>query len=228
MGSDHGADEEGYEAAVAYAVADGLGFTDDEVKWAVVPSTTSSSRAPKDFDFDINQVSYIREARPGRRLQRLRTTTSSRPSWWTSRPSIAKATSLADLKDAKLGAQIGTTSYDAILDTIQPEPGAERLQPRTTTPSARSRTGNIDGIVVDYPTSLYVDSRPGRRTTVVVGRLPRERARSTSASSSRRATLLRECVNQAIAELRSDGTLDAVRAEVDRGLGAASRSSSTA
>ena len=52
---------EGFESAVAYAVAEELGFTEDEVDWTVVPFNQSFRPGPKDFDFDINQISYVEE-----------------------------------------------------------------------------------------------------------------------------------------------------------------------
>jgi len=48
----------GYEAAIAYDVAEQLGFSDSEVKWVVVPFNNVFKPGPKDFDFDINQVSF--------------------------------------------------------------------------------------------------------------------------------------------------------------------------
>ena len=58
----------GFESAVAYAVADELGFAKDEVKWTVVPFNSSYAPGPKDFDFDINQISITPAAREGGRL----------------------------------------------------------------------------------------------------------------------------------------------------------------
>src|SRR6476661_2321509 len=50
--------KKGYEAAVAYAVAKKLGFSDAEVKWTVQQFTQLFKPGAKDYDFDINQVSY--------------------------------------------------------------------------------------------------------------------------------------------------------------------------
>ncbi len=47
----------GFESAVAYAVAEKLGFTADEVQWVKVPFNSSYKPGAKDFDFDINQIS---------------------------------------------------------------------------------------------------------------------------------------------------------------------------
>jgi polar amino acid transport system substrate-binding protein len=46
----------GFESAVAYAVAQQLGFAQTEVSWVVVPFNSSYAPGPKKFDFDINQI----------------------------------------------------------------------------------------------------------------------------------------------------------------------------
>src|ERR671925_1105934 len=103
----------GYEAAVAYAVAEELGFSDAEVEWAVVPFDNVFKPGPKDFDFDLNQVSYTEDRDQAVDFsdsyydveQAVVTLKSSQ---------YADAGSLADLEGAKLGAQVGTTSFDVI------------------------------------------------------------------------------------------------------------------
>jgi len=52
------ANGEGYESAVAYAIADQLGFSKQQVKWVVEPFDSSYAPGPKRFDFDINEISY--------------------------------------------------------------------------------------------------------------------------------------------------------------------------
>ena len=194
----------GYEAAVAYAVAEGLGFTDSEVKWVVVPFNNIFKPGPTDFDFDINQVSYS-----SKRDQAV----DFSDSYYDVEQAVvvgksstfAKATSIADLKDAKLGAQIGTTSYDAILNTIQPSKQPNDYNSNDDAINAL-KNGNLDGIVVDYPTSLYVTAVQAPNTTAV-GRLPSE-GQEHFGLVFEEGSPLRDCVNQVIAKLRSDGTLD--------------------
>jgi polar amino acid transport system substrate-binding protein len=194
----------GYEAAVAFAVAEGLGFTDDEVNWTVVPFNNIFKPGPTDFDFDINQVSYS-----SKRDQAVDFSDSyydvEQAVVVAKSSKFAQATSVADLKDAKLGAQIGTTSYDAILNTIQP---SEQPNVYNTNDDAVNalKNGNIDGIVVDYPTSLYVTAVQAPNATTV-GRLPSE-GEEHFGLVFEEGNPLRDCVNQVIANLRSDGTLD--------------------
>jgi polar amino acid transport system substrate-binding protein len=196
--------KKGYEAAVAYAVAEGLGFTDDEVKWVVVPFNNLFKPGPTDFDFDINQVSYS-----SKRDQAV----DFSDSYYDVEQAVvvqksskfAHASSVADLKDAKLGAAIGTTSYDAILNTIQPSKQPNVYNTNDDAVNAL-KNGNVDGIVVDYPTSLYVTAVQAPNATTV-GRLPAE-GQEHFGLVFEEGNPLRDCVNQVIAKLRSEGTLD--------------------
>jgi polar amino acid transport system substrate-binding protein len=194
----------GYEAAVAYAVAGELGFTDAEVKWVVVPFETAFKPGPKDFDFDINQVSYTKK--------RDRTVDFS-DSYYDVEQAVvvpksskfAGAKSLADLKDAKLGAAVGTTSYDAIVNTIQPSKDPSVFSSNNDAVTAL-KNGQVDGIVVDYPTSLYVTAVQAPNATTI-GRLPAE-GQEYFGLMFEEGSPLRDCVNEAIASLREQGTLD--------------------
>jgi polar amino acid transport system substrate-binding protein len=194
----------GYEAAVAYAVADKLGFTDDEVKWTVVPFDNAFKPGPKAFDFDINQVSY----KPARDKA-----VDFSDSYYDVEQAVvvlksskfAGATTLGELKDAKLGAQLGTTSYDAIVNTIQPSKSPNVYSTNNDAITAL-KNKNIDGIVVDYPTSLYVTAVQVPNATAI-GRLPAT-GQEYFGLVFQEGSPLRDCANKAIASLRKDGTLD--------------------
>jgi polar amino acid transport system substrate-binding protein len=196
--------KEGYEAAVAYAVAGELGFSDAEVKWVVVPFETAFKPGPKDFDFDINQVSYTKK--------RDRTVDLS-DSYYDVEQSVvvlksskfAGAKSLADLRDAKFGVQLGTTSYDAIVNTIQPSKDPSVFSSNNDAITAL-KNGQVDGIVVDYPTSLYVTAVQVPNATTI-GRLPAE-GQEHFGLMLEEGSPLRDCVNEAIASLREQGKLD--------------------
>jgi polar amino acid transport system substrate-binding protein len=196
--------KQGYEAAVAYAVANEMGFSDDEVKWTVVPFENVFKPGPKDFDFDINQVSY--SAKRNQAVDFSDSYYDVEQAVVTLKSSnFAKAASLADLKDAKLGAQLGTTSYDAIVNTIQPSKDPNVYSTNNDAISAL-KNGNIDGIVVDYPTSLYVTAVQVPNATAV-GRLPAE-GQEYFGLVFEEGNPLRDCANQAIAKLREAGALD--------------------
>jgi len=196
----------GYEAAVAYAVAGELGFSEDEVRWVVVPFNNVFRPGPKDFDFDINQVSY----RPARDQA-----VDFSDSYYDVEQAVitlknsefADAESLADLAGAELGAQVGTTSYDAIIEVIQPEEDPA-VYDRNIDAITALRNGQIDGIVVDFPTSLYITAVQVPNATVV-GRLPA--GEEYFGLVFEEGNPLRDCANEAIAALRSDGTIEQIQ-----------------
>lgn len=197
--------KKGYEAEVAYAVAEELGFAEADVQWKVAPFNTLFRPGPKDFDFDVNQVSYKPERAKAVGFsdsyydveQTVVTIEGSK---------IADATSLADLEDARLGAQIGTTSYEAITDVVDPTPKPSVYDSNNDAISAL-KAKQIDGIVVDFPTSLYVANVQieGGKS---VGRLPRQENGEYLALLTEKDSMLIPCLNRAIATLREDGTLD--------------------
>jgi polar amino acid transport system substrate-binding protein len=100
-------------------VAKQLGFAKGEVRWIVVPFNTSFAPGAKKFDFDINQISF----KPVRAKA-----VSFSDSYYNVNQAlvvvkgtpIANTKSIAALKPYKLGAQLGTTSYDYIVNTIKP------------------------------------------------------------------------------------------------------------
>ncbi len=196
--------KKGYEQETAYAIAEQLGFTDAEVEWTVVPFNQSFRPGPKPFDFDINQISYL----PARAQavdfsdsyydveQAIVTVEGSK---------IAGAMSIADLKDAKLGAQIGTTSLDTINDTIQPSSEPSVYDTNNDAVSAL-KAKQVDGIVVDFPTALFM-SAVQLDDGKVVGRLAADGSEYFGVVLEKDSSLT-ECVNQAIQAIKDDGTLD--------------------
>jgi polar amino acid transport system substrate-binding protein len=197
--------KKGYEQETAYAIADTLGFTDAEVKWTVVPFNQSFRPGPKTFDFDINQISYNPQRAEAVDFsdsyydveQAIVTLEGSK---------IADAASIAELKDAKLGAQIGTTSLEAINDTIQPSQEPSVYDTNNDAISGL-KAKQIDGIVVDFPTALYmaaVQLDNGK----VVGRLAAPPGGEYFGVVLEKDSSLTECVNDAIQQIKDDGTLD--------------------
>jgi polar amino acid transport system substrate-binding protein len=197
--------KKGYEAAVAYAVAHKLGFTDPEVVWKVQQFTQLFRPGSKPYDFDINQVSYNpKRAKAVGFSDSYYDVEQAVVSYKGSK--IAGAKSLADLKDAKLGYQIGTTSGDAISQTIKPS-SQPNVYSNSNDVVAAIKAHDIDGVVVDYPTSLYM-AGVQVPNGLIVGRLPSTGGQQehfglvTSKGSS-----LIPCLNKALDQLTSDGTL---------------------
>ena len=193
----------GYEAEVAYAIARELGF--EEVNWVVVPFNQAFRPGPKKFDFDINQISY--------KPERAKAVDFSKSYYNVEQAvvalegtSIANAKSIAELKRFKLGAQIGTTSYEAITDTIEPEQKPAVYDTNNDAISAL-KAKQIDGIVVDFPTALYM-SAVQLEGGKVVGRLPAPEDGEYFGVVLEKDSGLTACVDDAILQLRSNGTLD--------------------
>lgn len=197
----------GYEAAVAFAVAKQLGFSADQVKWTIAPFSTVISPGDKAFDFDINQVSITEERKAAVDFssgyydvkQAIITVKGSK---------IAGAKSLADLKGAKLGAQIGTTSYKVITDLIQPtqEPGA--FDTNDVAKQALAN-GQIDGLIVDLPTAFYITAVE-LDNGVILGQFENSNVGEQFGLVLNKGSKLTTCVSKAVDALRADGTLAAI------------------
>lgn len=204
----------GYESAVAYAVAEEMGFTHDEVTWVVVPFNQTYKPGPKDFDFAIEQISYSEK-----RDQAVDFSASyydvSQALVAVEGTPITEATSIEDLKGFRLAAPIGTTSLDLINELIQPdvEPGAYTTMPDTV---AAINAGQVDGIVVDAPTAYYLADPFVQevKNSVVVGLFPQpEGVQEYFGLAFEDGNPLVACVNEAIEALRADGTLAAIEQE---------------
>jgi polar amino acid transport system substrate-binding protein len=201
---------EGFESAVAYAVAGELGFSEDEVEWVEVPFNQSFKPGPKDFDFDINQISYVPVRDDAVDFSESYYDVNQALVAIQDTP-IADAQSLEDLRQYKLGAQVGTTSFDYIDQNIQPEqdPGVYD----TNNDAIRAlENGQVDGIVVDLPTAFFITAVQ-IDGGVIVGQFPTVGQQEYFGMVFEEGNPLVECVNQALDRLKEDGTLDAIQQE---------------
>ena len=195
----------GYEGAVAYAVADEMGFSPDEVTWVTVPFNASYQPGPKDFDFDINQISIT----PKRAEQ----VTFSRGYYSAAQAVItmkdspfADATSMADLADAKIGAQVGTTSLEAIGTEIQPTQDAAVFDD-TNAATKALENGSVDAIVADLPSAFYITAAVLSGSTIVGQFQPMSGETEQFGLLFEQGNPLVTCVDQALDTLDSNGTL---------------------
>ena len=201
---------QGFEGAVASAVAEQMGFARNEVTWVVVPFDQSFRPGPKNFDFDINQIS-IRPARA-------QNVDFSEPYYDVNQALVAikgtpaaNAKSIAELKDAKLGAQIGTTSLDYINDEIQPSQEPSVYNTNNDVISAL-KAKQIDGIVVDLPTAFFVTAVQVPSGTIV-GQFANPAEQEQFGLVLEKDSPLTDCVNEAVTALRDDGTLEQIEQE---------------
>jgi polar amino acid transport system substrate-binding protein len=197
---------EGFESAVAYAVAEQLGFDQDSVAWTQVTFNNAIAPGPKDFDFDINQFSITDERRqavdfssPYYDVRQAVIALADSP--------IADAASVADLADATLGAQVGTTSYRTITEVVQPDP-EPAVYNSNDDAKAALQNGTIDGLVLDLPTAFYMTAAE-IEDSVIVGQLPQPSGGEIEQFGLvlDQDSPLTGCVSQAVDALRDDGTL---------------------
>ncbi len=195
----------GYESAVAYAVAEELGFSKDQVTWVDVPFNNSYAPGAKDFDFDVNQISIT--------PARAKVVDFSDGYYQAAQGVIvlkgseaAKATSLADLKDLKLGAQTGTTSLTAINDVIQPT--QEPLVFDDTNAAKQALLNKqVDAILADLPTAFIITAVEIPQGTIVGQLQPMPGEPEEFGMLFEKGSELVPCVNQALATLKQNGTL---------------------
>jgi polar amino acid transport system substrate-binding protein len=202
----------GFESAVAYAVAEELGFAEEDVTWTTVPFNNAFAPGPKDFDFDINQVSITEERE---------TAVDFSDGYYEANQALvgfadsaaAGATSVEDLRDLKLGAQVGTTSLDFITEVIDPSQEPFVYNDNSAAKAALDAQ-QVDGIVLDLPTALYV-SAVEIEGTEVIGQFPdaEEAAGDEFGMVFEEGNTLRDCVNDALDALREDGRLQEIQDE---------------
>lgn len=196
---------EGFEGAVAYAVAKQLGFSNDEVVW--VRTTFDGAIAPgeKSFDFNLQQFSITEE--------RKKAVDFSSPYYTAPQAivsfkgsKIAGMTSIAELKSAKLGAAVGTTSLDAISNQIGSKPEVFNDNAAGVT---ALKNKQIDGLVVDLPTAFYL-SAVEIPNGLIVGQLPSTGAGDQFGLLLAKGSPLTACVKKAVDAITQDGTLAAI------------------
>lgn len=201
----------GFEGAVAWAVAEELGFAEDEVDFIAVPFANSFAPGEKEFDFYLAQVSFNEE--------RAESVDMSDGYYFSNQALVAnagtpitEATSIADVADYRLGVQVGTTSLTYIQEEIQPatEPS---VYDSNDAAIAALNADQVDGIVVDLPTAFFITAVQMEDGTIV-GQFP------AADDEQERFSLvleldspLTDCVNEAIASLRESGELDAITEE---------------
>jgi polar amino acid transport system substrate-binding protein len=199
----------GYEAATAYAVAEAMGFTKDQVEWVVAPFAQTYKPGDKDYDFAIEQISYSAKREEAvdfsesyYDVQQALVAVKGSP--------IAGGTSIADLAGYTIAAPIGTTSYDLIVNQI-PDATAGSYTTLSDTVAALN-AGQVDAIVVDAPTAYYLADPFVQevKNGVVVGLFPAAGEQEYFGLTFETGNPLVQCANLALEELKADATLDAI------------------
>jgi polar amino acid transport system substrate-binding protein len=196
---------QGFESAVAFAVAGELGFDRSEVQWSTVKFDAAFAPGDKQFDFDINQVSIT--------PQRAEAVDFSK-GYYTVKQAVvvsekgkyAGAKSLAELKDAKIGVQVGTTSFNAVRDVIKPADDPDVFNDQIDVVTAL-KNDQVDAVVVDLPTAFYVTAAQVENSKILgqfssTGGTPEEFGLVMEKGSA-----LKPCVDKAVDALKSKGEL---------------------
>jgi polar amino acid transport system substrate-binding protein len=196
---------QGFEAALAYAVAEELGFAPEDVVWVRTTFEAAIQPGPKDFDFNLQQYTITEE--------RAANVDFSDPYYSTPQAIVtiagsdaAGATSIADLQDLLIGAASGTTSFLVIEEAIQPTAGAQVYNSNDDAVLAL-QSGQIDALVVDLPTAFFL-AAVVLTDGVLVGQLP-----ATAGISDEWGFVLSKdspltaAINAALGALRDSGKL---------------------
>jgi polar amino acid transport system substrate-binding protein len=198
----------GFESAVAYAVAKQLGFAKGDVQWTYVPFNKAFAPGKKPFDFDINQISFT--------PARAKVVTFSASYYDVNQAivvvkgtKVAAVHSVAGLRSFKLGAQLGTTSYDYIVKNIKPSQ-KPAVFPSNAGAVQALKNKQIDGLVVDLPTAFYVTAVQVPNSKIL-GQFPSEQGGEHFGMVFAKGNSLAACVNGALAKLRANGTLKRIQ-----------------
>ena len=198
----------GFEAAVAYAVATQLGYAAEDVSWVRTTFDGAITPGAKEFDFNLQQFSITEERKAAVDFSSPYYSAPQAIVSYAGSP-IEGKTTIEELKGAKLGAGVGTTSLDAISTVFGSEPQAFNDNAAAV---AALKNGQIDGIVVDLPTAFYL-SGVEVEGGIIVGQLP-----STGDSGDFGLLLAKDspitsCVSQAVDAIRASGELDEITAK---------------
>lgn len=194
----------GFESAVAYALAEELGYGKDDVIWTRVPFNAAIQPGKKSYDADLNEFSITEERRQAVNF--------SAPYYDVDQAAItlksskaASVKSLADLKKVKIGAQVGTTSFTAAKRLA----AEQEIAVYNTNDDAKAalRAGQIDVLVVDLPTAFFITSAELEDGTILGQIPPGDGKPEQFGIVLDKDSPLTGCVSAAIESLRSDGTL---------------------
>jgi polar amino acid transport system substrate-binding protein len=201
----------GFEGELVYALAGELGFSEDQVSFVRTGFDEAIAPGPKEWDFNIQQYSITEDREevvdfsdPYYETQQALVTFPDSP--------YAEAESIDDLKDAVLGAAIGTTSLDFAENVIQPDTEVSVYDENVDVEAAMN-AGQIDGLVVDLPTAYFITAVQVEGSVIAGVFEAQAESPDQFGLLFEEGNSLVECVNEALATLRDDGTLAALEEE---------------
>jgi polar amino acid transport system substrate-binding protein len=197
----------GFEAAVAYAVADKLGFTKDQVVWKRTTFDAAIAPGPKAWDFNLQQYSITDQRKKAVDFSSPYYTTTQAVLTYNGSP-VAGATSLAELKAAKFGVTVGTTSQTTLTSLIAPTSQPKVFSSNEDAVQAL-KSKQIEALVVDLPTALYL-SAAVIDNGKIIGQLADNTGGDQYGLVLPKGSKLTTAVSAAMDALAADGTLKAL------------------
>jgi polar amino acid transport system substrate-binding protein len=199
----------GLEPAVVYAVAKRLGFEKTQVRWIYTPFNKTIAPGRKAFDFAINQISYTPDRAKVLTFSSSYYNVNQAIVGLKGKP-ISSVRSKAGLRPYKLGAQLGTTSYQYIVKSIKPS-RSPAVYDTNDAAVAALKNGQIDGLVVDLPTAFYVTAVQVPNGKII--------GQFTSAVGNQehfgmvfqKGNPLAACVDKALAQMKRTGVLKRIQ-----------------
>ncbi len=194
----------GYEAAVAYAVAEKMGFDKAHVTWTRTTFDAAIAPGSKDYDLNIQQFSITPECRQA---------VDFTPSYYNSTQSLvvrndssyASATSLAQIKDAKIGAMVGSTSYEMAHKLVKPD--IDTFNDDVASSQALD-TNQIDALVVDTPSAVTMVDSGQVKNAKILGQIKGSQDPEGMGMVLPKGSTLTPVASKAVTTLKKDGTLD--------------------
>ena len=194
----------GYEAAVAYAVAEKMGFDKAHVTWTRTTFDAAIAPGSKDYDLNIQQFSITSERRQA---------VDFTPSYYNSTQSLvvrnnspyASATSLAQIKDAKIGAMVGSTSYEMAHKLVKPD--IDTFNDDVASSQALD-ANQIDALVVDTPSAVTMVDSGQVKNAKILGQIKGSQDPEGMGIVLPKGSKLTSAASKAVTTLKKDGTLD--------------------
>lgn len=195
----------GFESAVGYAVAARLGYQHGQVTWSRVSFNAAIQPGPKTFDADLDEFSITAD--------RKKAVDFSAPYYDVAQAVIAvkgtaaaDAHSIAGLHGVKIGAQVGSTSYDAAQNVLKP---SQQVAVYNNNDDAKQALGNgqVQALVVDLPTAFEITGAGEVPNSVIVGQLAPAGQPEQFGMVLDKDSTLTSCVSAAVNAVRADGTL---------------------
>lgn len=203
----------GFEAAVAYAIAGEMGFSADAVKWVRASFDQSIQPGAKSFDFNLQQYSIT--------AAREQVVDFSEPYYSAAMAVLVRqpvvdagaTPTIASLKGLKWGVHANTTALPIVMGLIGPDSDPLLYDDSADVVEAM-KANQIDVAMFDLPTALYT-AAVLLDDGVVLGQFPADRTESPDQFGllMEEGKALKACVDDAINNLKANGTLSALEQE---------------